>query len=183
MTDAKIGKAKIKGISSDLSLKDCSVDEIESKTISKDINYKLLSFNKIYVDSTSGDISIVCPKTKINCQFNTMSKDISIDGIEIDKTANLPIMILKTISGDISVKGEYEKIEKSFISEIKEPIVSTFEESYKKDEKEKIIQIMLDGKISEKESIELLKGFGFTDLEIDTIFEEYLFRKANMNEK
>lgn len=174
-----LGKTKIKGISSDLYFNNCMVDELEAKTISGDLSLKLLSFNKIEADLKSGDISIVCPKTKINGQFNTLSGDVDIDGIEIDKNISSPFLILKTLSGDIYVNGKYEDLKRPVFTEISEPIKSAFEESSKKDEREKFIQLLYDEKISEKEAAELLKGFGFSEDEIDSIFEEYLFRKIN----
>ena len=181
--NSKLGKTKIKGISSDLYLNNCMIDEIEAKTISGDITLKLLSFNKIEADLKSGDISIICPKTKINGSFDTLSGDIELNGIEIDKSIASPYLYLKTLSGDISVNGKYEVSQTPVPSQVNEPIKSAFEESTKKDEREKFIQLLFDGKISEKEAAELLKGFGFTEEEIDSIFEEYLFRKINKGDK
>ncbi|MCR4422741.1 MAG: DUF4097 domain-containing protein [Spirochaetales bacterium] len=181
--NSKLGKTKIKGISSDLYLNNCMVDEIEAKTISGDVTLKLLNFNKIEADLKSGDISIICPKTKINGSFNTLSGDVELNGIEIDKSISTPYLYLKTLSGDISVNGKYEVSINPVPSQNNEPIKSAFEESSKKDEREKFIQLLVDGKISEKEAAELLKGFGFNEDEIDSIFEEYLFRKINKGDK
>lgn len=182
ISNSKIGKSKIKGISSDLYLKDCYVDEIEAKSISGDIDFRLFSFNKIEADLKSGDISIICQKTKVNGLFNTFSGDISIDGIQVDKSITIPYLSLKTLSGDISVKGRYDASENIVISEVQQPIISAFEESTKKDDREKFIQLLLDGKIAEKDAVELLGNFGFSKDEIDSIFEEYLFRKINKGE-
>ncbi len=181
--NSKLVKTKIKGISSDIYIKDCFVDEIELKSISGDIDLEFLSFNKIIADLKSGDINIICPKTKINGQFNSLSGDVDIDGIEIDKSINTPFISLNTLSGDISIKGKFAQNENIFPSSFQQPIKSVFEESSKKDEKEKFIQLLLEGKILEKDAVELLKGFGFSDSEIDAIFEEYLFRKINRGEK
>lgn len=183
MSDSKIGKSRIKGISSDIYLKDCYVDEIEAKSISGDINFNLLNFNKISADLKSGDINIICPKSKINVNVKTLSGDIDIEGIEVDKNIPIPYISLYTLSGDITIKGKYDKSEIKIISDSPQPIVSAFEDYTKKDEKEKFIQLLLDGKIAEKDAVELLKGFGFSDSEIDSIFEEYLFRRANKGKK
>ncbi|GEM_PF-1869151 len=182
LNNSKLGKTKIKGISSDISLKNCYIDEIDLKTISGDMYLELLSFNKIMADLKSGDIKIICPKTKVNGEFNTLSGDINIDGVEIDKSVSVPNITARTLSGDIYIKGKFTASEKVFSYSSIQPIKSAFEESSKKDEREKFIQLLLDGKIAEKDAVELLKNFGFTDSEIDSIFEEYLFRKINRGE-
>lgn len=183
ISNSYLGKTKLKGISSDIELENCYVDELEAKNISGDIYLELLSFNSINADLKSGDISIICPKTKINGQFNTLSGDIDMDGVEIDKSIKTPYAYLHTLSGDIYIKGKFNKPENPFTTNVDVPVKSTFEEDSKKDDKEKFIQLLLDGKIAEKDAVELLKSFGFSNNEIDMIFEEYLFRKANKGEK
>lgn len=181
--NCSFSKVKFKVISSDIDIDQTNLKEIEIQSISGDVSMELLSFNKIIADLKSGDVNIRCPKMEVQGKLKTLSGDIDVNGVKFSQDSSLPLINISTLSGDIDIDGKFAEPLNVIIPENDEVIKSKFENSIKKEDKEKFLQLMLSKKIEEKDATELLKSYGFSEEEIDEIYEEYLFRKMNMEEE
>lgn len=181
LSETLFDKIKLKVISSDVSIDATGCNTLEVTGISGDIDVDLISsFKSIYCDVKSGDINLELPVKEIAAELKSLSGSVDLDGVMVVSDAGAPKVSIHTLSGDISVEGKRQAeavVIKAAAGE-NEP-VSMYAETAKKEDKEKILEMLLEGKIAEKDGFEILKGFGFSSDDIDAIFEEYLFRKVS----
>lgn len=189
--DSFLKNLSINGISSDININDCGINILKASTISGDIYLSVASsYKNIKLNSKSGDIYIKQPFKNIYYELKTFSGDINTDNIIYDEKA--PAINASTLSGDIDIavaKNIEEPIdmENSFenISSTSKTssIIENEKNSSKIDEKNKILHMLLNNKLSEKEAKNLLESLGYTEEEIHDTFEEYLFIKMENSSK
>lgn len=178
--------AQITGVSSDISLDNFGSKILTVSTLSGDIDINLTStFKNIKLNTKSGDIDIFQPFKELNYKLKAISGDIEVNDIKFNEEK--PILTASSLSGDIELNVINKTYTEPTINEFKEFSREENEQknnlAFKIDEKNKVLDMLLNHKIQEKDASDLLKSLGYSENEIHNFFEEYIFLKIKNDDE
>ncbi len=173
----------IKMYSGDFDFTRSGFDEANLNILSGDMDISVMtSFDRLIVSSKSGDVNLTIPFEKLDYAGSILAGDFDVSS-KIVYAKDAPKFRYKMLAGDVEIKNK--KTMNNVINNLKSHF-EIYEKNKKQvfdDDVQRILNLLLDKKINEKEASELLKSMDVSQDKRDEFFEEYLLIKMSQDQR